>query len=81
MTLKQAESKASPGTLILKIKGTDIHFSSTLDLKNALNDKLITNQEYIRLYNDFFRPFKLKGNTIILDEKIKYIHIEVVKVA
>ena len=81
MTLKQAEAKASSGTLILKAKDSDFHFSSTLDLKNALNNNLITNQEYIKLYNDFFRPFKLKGNSIILDDKIKYNYIEVVKVA
>ena len=81
MTLKQVESEASPGTLILKIKNTDIHFSSTLDLKDALNNKLITQQEYNKLYFDFFRPFKLNGSAIILDPNIKYFHIEVVKVA
>lgn len=81
MTLKQAELKACPGTLILKIKDTDIHFSSTLDLKNALNDNLISQQDYNKLYYDFFRPFKLKGSSIIVDPNIKYHHIEVVKVA
>lgn len=81
MTLKQAESKASPGTVIFKIKDTDIHFFSTLDLKNALNENIISNEDFRKVYRDFLRPFTFGARAAANSSRIKYNYIEQVKIA